>query len=223
MIAHKGEAFDRDVAQGREGQPGAQAGRRRPRAGARHLSRASAISRVGNTYYMALMAKNEKNPEQKEWGAAIKPLFPNANDRGSHVNISGMALAKYAPNKANALKLMEFLASEEAQKIYATANNEYPVNPQGGAVRDRAELGHAEARSRCRSRTSPSTARRHPSWSTRSTSTPARAPNAQGRACLGPPFRLEHGRGQGLACFPCRPRRRIGTPGSSARRLRVRP
>ena len=102
---------------------------------------------LGNTYYMALMAKNEKNPEQKEWGGAIKPLFPNANDRGSHVNISGMALAKHAPNKANALKLMEFLASEEAQKIYATANNEYPVNPKVPAVRDRAELGHAEARS----------------------------------------------------------------------------
>ena len=85
---------------------------------------------IGNTYYMALMAKNEKNPEQKQWGAAIKPLFPNASDRGSHVNISGMAMAKHAPNKANALKLMEFLASEEAQKIYATANNEYPVNPK---------------------------------------------------------------------------------------------
>jgi len=53
-----------------------------------------------------------------------------ANDRGSHVNISGMALAKHAPNKANALKLMEFLASDEAQKIYANANNEYPVNPK---------------------------------------------------------------------------------------------
>jgi iron(III) transport system substrate-binding protein len=78
---------------------------------------------------MALMATNEKNPEQKRWGAAIKPLFPNANDRGSHVNISGMALAKNAPNKANALKLMEFLASDAAQKIYASANNEYPVNP----------------------------------------------------------------------------------------------
>ena len=85
---------------------------------------------LGNTYYMALMATNEKNPEQKEWGNAIKPLFPNANDRGSHVNISGMALAKHAPNKANAMKLMEFLASDDAQKIYATANNEYPVNPK---------------------------------------------------------------------------------------------
>ncbi len=83
---------------------------------------------LGNTYYMALMMKNEKNPEQQQWAGAIKILFPNAADRGSHVNISGMAMAKHAPNKANALKLMEFLASEEAQKIYANANNEYPVN-----------------------------------------------------------------------------------------------
>jgi iron(III) transport system substrate-binding protein len=83
---------------------------------------------LGNTYYMALMLRNEKNPEQKQWAAAIKILFPNAGDRGSHVNISGMAMAKHAPHKANALKLMEFLVSEEAQKIYALANNEYPVN-----------------------------------------------------------------------------------------------
>ena len=83
---------------------------------------------LGNTYYMALMTKNEKNPEQQQWAGAIKILFPNANDRGSHVNISGMAMAKHAPNRANALKLMEFLASEEAQQIYAIANNEYPVN-----------------------------------------------------------------------------------------------
>jgi iron(III) transport system substrate-binding protein len=78
---------------------------------------------------MALMMNAEKNPEQKRWAKAIKVLFPNANDRGSHVNISGMALAKHAPNRANAVRLMEFLASDEAQKIYATANNEYPVNP----------------------------------------------------------------------------------------------
>jgi iron(III) transport system substrate-binding protein len=85
---------------------------------------------LGNTYYMALMATNDKNPEQKAWGAAIKPLFPNAGDRGRQGNISGVALAKHAPNKANAIKLMEFLASEDAQKIYANANDEYPVNSQ---------------------------------------------------------------------------------------------
>ena len=61
---------------------------------------------------------------------AVKILFPNAADRGTHVNISGMALAKNAPNKAAALKLMEFLGSDEAQLLYAEANNEYPVNPR---------------------------------------------------------------------------------------------
>ena len=90
---------------------------------------------------MALMATNEKNPEQKEWGNAIKPLFPNAKDRGSHVNISGMALAKHAPNKANALKLMEFLASDEAQKIYADGQQRVSGESEGAALRHRTELG----------------------------------------------------------------------------------
>ena len=72
---------------------------------------------LGNTYYMALMTTNEKNPEQKQWAAAIRLIFPNANDRGTHVNISGVAMAKNAPNRAAAVKLMEFLASDEAQRI----------------------------------------------------------------------------------------------------------
>ncbi len=84
---------------------------------------------LGNTYYVGLMMTNEKEPEQKEWANAIKVLFPNANDRGTHVNISGMALAKYSPNKENALKLMEFLSGHEAQQLYAEKNNEYPVMP----------------------------------------------------------------------------------------------
>jgi len=84
---------------------------------------------LGNTYYVGLMQTNEKEPEQKKWAEAIKIIFPNAADRGTHVNISGMALAKNAPNKANAVKLMEFLASSDAQKIYAEQVFEYPVMP----------------------------------------------------------------------------------------------
>jgi iron(III) transport system substrate-binding protein len=57
----------------------------------------------------------------------VHVIFPNSEDRGSHVNISGMAMAVNAPNRANALKLMEFLASNEAQRIYAETNHEYPV------------------------------------------------------------------------------------------------
>ena len=129
MIAHKGEAATEAWLKGvKDNLAHKPAGGDREQA--RDIFSGKCDIALGNTYYMALMAKNEKNPEQKEWGAAIKPLFPNANDRGSHVNISGMALAKHAPNKANAVALMEFLASEEAQGIYATANNEYPVNPK---------------------------------------------------------------------------------------------
>ncbi len=84
---------------------------------------------LGNTYYVGLMQTNEKNPEQKDWANSIKVLFPNNGDRGAHVNISGMALTKHAPNKDNAMKLMEFLASEQAQELYAERVFEYPVKP----------------------------------------------------------------------------------------------
>ncbi|MDZ4789914.1 MAG: Fe(3+) ABC transporter substrate-binding protein [Hyphomicrobiales bacterium] len=82
---------------------------------------------IGNTYYIAAMTTNEKEPEQKTQADAIKVLFPNVANRGTHMNVSGMVLAKNAPNKANAVKLMEYLSSDEAQKIYAGANNEFPV------------------------------------------------------------------------------------------------
>lgn len=84
---------------------------------------------LGNTYYVGLMQTNEKEPEQKDWANAIKVLFPNTDDRGTHVNISGVAMAKYAPNKENAQKLVDFLASGEAQEIYAEQVFEYPVMP----------------------------------------------------------------------------------------------
>ena len=84
---------------------------------------------LGNTYYMGKMMTNTKEPEQKDWAASVRILFPNSDDRGSHVNISGMALAKHAPNRENAVKLMEFLSSDAAQQIYGSANFEYPVKP----------------------------------------------------------------------------------------------
>jgi iron(III) transport system substrate-binding protein len=84
---------------------------------------------LGNTYYVGLMLTNEQEPEEKIWANSVKVIFPNAEDRGTHVNISGVAMTKYAPNKENALKLMEFLASGEAQEIYAKQVFEYPVLP----------------------------------------------------------------------------------------------
>ncbi|MEM1298183.1 MAG: Fe(3+) ABC transporter substrate-binding protein [Pseudomonadota bacterium] len=79
---------------------------------------------VGNTYYMALMLKKD---EQKGWADSVRIEFPTFSNGGTHMNISGMAMTKAAPNKENALKLMEFLASAEGQKIYSEINAEYPV------------------------------------------------------------------------------------------------
>jgi iron(III) transport system substrate-binding protein len=84
---------------------------------------------IANTYYMGHMQTNAEKPEQKAWAASVKLLFPNSEGRGTHVNVSGMILARHAPNKANGIKLMEFLASKEAQRIYAEVNYEYPVTP----------------------------------------------------------------------------------------------
>ena len=75
------------------------------------------------------MQNNEKDPEQKEWAKSMKVLFPNSGDRGTHVNLSGMALAKHSPNREQAIKLMEFLSSGQAQEIYAEKVYEYPIKP----------------------------------------------------------------------------------------------
>ena len=82
---------------------------------------------IGNTYYMGAMVENDKNPEQKDWAKSVHMVFPDNHTTGTHVNLSGMVMARYAPNKDNGQKLMEFLVSKEAQKIYANLNYEYPV------------------------------------------------------------------------------------------------
>ncbi len=82
---------------------------------------------VINHYYMYNMVSD---PEQKPWADAVRVIFPNQNDRGTHMNISGMAMTRYAPHPDNARKLMEFLASDKAQAMYAEVNGEYPVNEE---------------------------------------------------------------------------------------------
>jgi len=84
---------------------------------------------LGNTYYVGLMRTNEKDPEEKLWGNAVNVIFPTFENGLTHVNISGAALAKYAPNHDNAVKLIQFLSSHEAQQIYAAQTFEYPVEP----------------------------------------------------------------------------------------------
>lgn len=81
---------------------------------------------LGNTYYMGQMLND---PEQKEWADSVNVLFPVFEGGGTHVNISGVAMTKSAPNRENALKMMEFLTQPEAQEIYAHANFEYPIAP----------------------------------------------------------------------------------------------
>ena len=80
---------------------------------------------IGNTYYWALMMNND--PEKKAWAEATKVILPTFEGGGTHVNLSAVLLAKHAPNKANGVKLIEWLVGEKAQKIYADANYEYPV------------------------------------------------------------------------------------------------
>ena len=87
---------------------------------------------LGNTYYMGKMMTNEKEPEQKDWAASVNIIFPNQGDGGTHVNISGAAATKSSKNRESAIKLIEFLSNDAAQKIYAEDNFEYPIN--GGAV-----------------------------------------------------------------------------------------
>jgi iron(III) transport system substrate-binding protein len=83
---------------------------------------------VGNSYYVGLMRSGAGGPEQEEWGDAIKVILPTFDDHaGTHVNVSGAVVAKHAPHKENAVKLLEFLVSPEAQAIYAKGNFEYPV------------------------------------------------------------------------------------------------
>lgn len=79
---------------------------------------------IGNTYYWALMSKSAN---QKEWADATKVILPTFAGGGTHVNVSGVVLAKHAPNKANAMKLIEWLAGDTAQHMYADTNYEYPV------------------------------------------------------------------------------------------------
>jgi iron(III) transport system substrate-binding protein len=85
---------------------------------------------IANAYYVGRMKNAEPGSEQHQWGEAIKvvrPVFSAGDGGGTHVNISGAAVARHAPNGANAVKLLEYLVSDDAQSLYARANYEYPV------------------------------------------------------------------------------------------------
>ena len=103
---------------------------RKPAGGDRDQIRAVAAGEcdiaIANTYYFAGLARSKKEGDRKA-AAAVRLFWPNQKGRGAHVNISGAGVAKHAKNRANAVKLIEFLASREAQELYARIVNEYPV------------------------------------------------------------------------------------------------
>jgi iron(III) transport system substrate-binding protein len=83
---------------------------------------------ISNSYYFARLASSAK-PEDRAIVEKLGVVFPNQRDRGTHVNVSGVAVTKNAPNKANAVKLIEFLLSPEAQRLFANGSLEFPANP----------------------------------------------------------------------------------------------
>lgn len=82
---------------------------------------------VANSYYVGRMRSGSGGPEQKKWGDAINIVMPTFKNGGTHVNVSGAAIAKNSRNKEEAIKFLEFLVTDEAQRIYAQADFEYPV------------------------------------------------------------------------------------------------
>jgi iron(III) transport system substrate-binding protein len=84
---------------------------------------------ITNTYYMGVMLNNDKEPEQKDWAAAARIIYPDTDGAGTQVNVAGGFIAKHAPNLDNANALIGFLLSDEAQSIYADTNYEFPVVP----------------------------------------------------------------------------------------------
>jgi len=125
MILHHGEAAARDWAAGLKANL-AKKPEGSDRAQVKSIWAGECDISLGNTYYMGEMLAD---PEQAQWAGSVRIVYPAFEGGGTHVNVSGVAMTKAAPNRAAALKLMEFLSSDEAQEIYAGLNHEFPVKP----------------------------------------------------------------------------------------------
>ncbi|MEF3047382.1 Fe(3+) ABC transporter substrate-binding protein [Tabrizicola sp. L79] len=125
MIAHHGEEATKTWLEGVKANLA-----RKPEGGDRDQVKAIAAGQcdigIGNTYYIGQMLAD---PEQRADAESVRIIFPTFEGDGAHVNVSGVAMTKAAPNKENALAFMEWLSSDEAQRIYAETNNEFPVKP----------------------------------------------------------------------------------------------
>ena len=124
FIGHHGEAKTEEWLKGLKANLA-----QKPSGGDREAARDVAAGKcdlgIGNTYYWALMMNRE--PDRKAWAQATRVILPTFQGGGTHVNVSGVVLTKHAPNKANAMKLIEWLVGEKAQHMYADINYEYPV------------------------------------------------------------------------------------------------
>jgi iron(III) transport system substrate-binding protein len=125
VIAHHGEDAAKTWAEGLKANLA-----RKPAGGDRDQAKAIWAGEcdiaIGNTYYMGQMVND---PEQKAWADSVRIIFPVFEGDGTHLNISGIAMTKAAPNRDAALQFMEWLSGDEAQKIYAETNHEFPVKP----------------------------------------------------------------------------------------------
>lgn len=132
MIAHQGEAKTEAWLRGVKANLA-----RKATGGDRDVARdiLAGICDIGlaNAYYAGRMKAEPAGSEQRRWGDAIQVVRPVFAGGGTHVNISGASVARHAPNRANAVRLLEFLVSDEAQRVYAQANYESPVK-KGVAV-----------------------------------------------------------------------------------------
>ncbi|WP_237066064.1 Fe(3+) ABC transporter substrate-binding protein [Microbulbifer guangxiensis] len=128
MIAHHGEEKTREWLEGVKANL-ARKPQGNDRAQVKAISEGVCDLSLGNSYYFGNMITNEEEPEQIEWAKSVNLVFPNQEDRGTHMFISGAAVTKHAPNRDNAVKLLEFLSGEQAQYLYAEKNFEFPVRP----------------------------------------------------------------------------------------------
>ncbi len=88
---------------------------------------------IANTYYLGRWLGSSRE-EDRRTAAALTVVFPNQDDRGSHVNISGAGVTRHAPNRDNAVRFLEYLAGDFAQRLFAEGNNEYPVVGEASGV-----------------------------------------------------------------------------------------
>ncbi len=125
MIAHHGEAQTKTWLEGLKANL-ARKPQGNDRAQVKAVKEGLCDVAIGNSYYFGKMIEDE---QQKAWADSVFINFPNQQDRGAHVNVSGVVLTKHAKNKENALKLIEFMTDNTAQNMYASVNMEYPVKP----------------------------------------------------------------------------------------------